>query len=96
MHEQRRRRKAPLRRTSAWRAVPAEPAPRITDNVEHLRAVQEGMEATIHGRGTATRMAQGASYRMAGKTGTAQRIGRRGSANLDPRALPYHLRRHCM
>ncbi|PJJ98716.1 penicillin-binding protein 2 [Lysobacteraceae bacterium NML91-0213] len=79
-----------------WRPLPVEGAPRISDNAGHLRAVQEGMEATIHGRGTATRMAQGARYRMAGKTGTAQRIGRRGSANLDPRALPYHLRHQAL
>src|SRR5690606_10428525 len=71
-------------------------ARRITDNPGHLRAVQEGMENTIHGRGTATAMARGAPYRMAGKTGTAQRIGRRGSASLDPRTLPYHLRHQAL
>ncbi|TKS53274.1 penicillin-binding protein 2 [Luteimonas yindakuii] len=79
-----------------WSPVAGGPAPRISDNAAHIRAVQEGMEATIHGRGTATRMAQGASYRMAGKTGTAQRIGRRGGANLDPRTLPYHLRHQAL
>ncbi|NYZ61756.1 penicillin-binding protein 2 [Luteimonas deserti] len=79
-----------------WRAV-ARPAPtRITDNPAHLRAVQEGMVNTIHGRGTATRMAIGAEYRMAGKTGTAQRVSRRGSASMDPRNLPYHLRHQAL
>lgn len=79
-----------------WRAVPR-PAPTpITDRPEHLRAVQEGMVTTIHGRGTGTRMAIGAEYRMAGKTGTAQRVSRRGSVSTDPRSLPYHLRHQAL
>jgi penicillin-binding protein 2 len=79
-----------------WTAVP-QPAPtRITDNPGHLQAVQEGMVATIHGRGTATRMAIGAEYRMAGKTGTAQKVSRKGSASMDPRTLPYHLRHQAL
>ncbi|CAN5588652.1 penicillin-binding protein 2 [soil metagenome] len=81
---------------AAWTALP-QPAPtRITDRPEHLRPVQEGMVATIHGRGTATRMAIGAEYRMAGKTGTAQKIGRKGGASMDPRTLPYHLRHQAL
>lgn len=79
-----------------WTAVP-QPAPtRITDNGAHLRAVQEGMTATIHGRGTATRMAIGVEYRMAGKTGTAQKVSRKGNASMDPRSLPYHLRHQAL
>ena len=79
-----------------WLPQPAAPPPRITDSPANLRAVQEGMEATIHGRGTATAMARGAPYRMAGKTGTAQRVSRRGSASMDPRTLPYHLRHQAL
>ncbi|WP_343226150.1 penicillin-binding protein 2 [Luteimonas sp. BDR2-5] len=79
-----------------WTAV-ARPAPHpITERPDHLRAVQEGMINTIHGRGTGTRMAIGAEYRMAGKTGTAQRVSRRGSASMDPRNLPYHLRHQAL
>ena len=37
-------------------------------------------------------MALGAPYPMAGKTGTAQMISRRGTAAVDPRSLPMHLR----
>lgn len=75
----------------------AQPAPRrITDNAMHLRAVQEGMIATIHGSGTATAMARGATYMMAGKTGTAQKISRKGSQSMDPRSLPYHLRHQAL
>ncbi|GGJ97961.1 penicillin-binding protein 2 [Luteimonas terricola] len=79
-----------------WVPLAMAPAPRITDNPTHLRAVQEGMEATIHGRGTATAMARGSPYRMAGKTGTAQRVSRRGGVSLDPRTLPYHLRHQAL
>jgi penicillin-binding protein 2 len=76
-----------------WTPLPPAPARRITESAEHLRAVQEGMIDTVHGaRGTATRMAIGAPYRMAGKTGTAQRSSRRGDRGVDPRDLPYHLR----
>ncbi len=79
-----------------WRAVSRPAATSITDAPAHLRAVQEGMVTTIHGRGTGTRMAIGAEYRMAGKTGTAQRVSRRGSASMDPRNLPYHLRHQAL
>src|SRR5690554_1273 len=79
-----------------WRATAPAPATTITDHPDHLRAVQEGMENTIHGRGTATALARGAGYRMAGKTGTAQRVGRQGDANVDPRSLPYHLRHQAL
>jgi penicillin-binding protein 2 len=37
-------------------------------------------------------MAAGAPYVMAGKTGTAQVISRKGTAAVDPRSLPLHLR----
>ncbi|MBJ6981610.1 penicillin-binding protein 2 [Luteimonas sp. MC1572] len=79
-----------------WTPLPRLPAPAITDNPAHLRAVQEGMVNTIHGRGTATAMARGAEYRMAGKTGTAQKISRKGTARMDPRSLPYHLRHQAL
>ncbi len=79
-----------------WRATPAPRGDAISDRPDHLRAVQEGMENTIHGRGTATALARGAGYRMAGKTGTAQRVGRRGDARTDPRSLPYHLRHQAL
>jgi penicillin-binding protein 2 len=79
-----------------WTAIAHPPAARISNDAEHLRAVQEGMTATIHGRGTATALARGAEYRMAGKTGTAQKVGRKGGASVDPRSLPYHLRHQAL
>ncbi|NLG59188.1 MAG: penicillin-binding protein 2, partial [Gammaproteobacteria bacterium] len=79
-----------------WRAPRPPQGAAISDSPGHVRAVQEGMEATIHGRGTATALARDAEYRMAGKTGTAQRVGRRGDARTDPRSLPYHLRHQAL
>ena len=79
-----------------WTSLPQPPPTRITDNPGHLRAVQEGMIATIHGGGTGAAMASGAPYLMAGKTGTAQKIGRKGGASINPRSLPYHLRHQAL
>lgn len=76
-----------------WTAVP-QPAPRrLSDNPGYIRAVQGGMEGTIHDPGgTGRAMAIGASYRMAGKTGTAQRVSRKGNVSTNPHSLPLHLR----
>ncbi len=79
-----------------WMSLP-QPAPtRITDNTQNLLAVQEGMIATVHGYGTAAAMARGAPYMMAGKTGTAQKISRKGNQSFDPHNLPYHLRHQAL
>ena len=76
----------------AWIEEP-QPAPRrISDDEAHLQAVREGMIGTVHGAGTATNIRYGLTYLIAGKTGTAQVVSRRGSAALDPRKLPMNLR----
>ena len=46
--------------------------------------------------GSGARTAAGAPYTMAGKTGTAQVVSRRGSAAVDPRSLPMHLRHRAL
>ncbi|MBW3551135.1 MAG: penicillin-binding protein 2 [Proteobacteria bacterium] len=79
-----------------WSPLPQAPPRSITDRPDHLQAVQEGMQETIHGRGTATAMARGAPYLMAGKTGTAQKISRQGELSVDPGSLPYHLRHQAL
>lgn len=79
-----------------WQRLP-QPAPRpISPSAENLQAVREGMMATMQPGGSGWRVAQGAGYSMAGKTGTAQVVSRRGSAAVDPRSLPMHLRHRAL
>lgn len=81
---------------SPWTAV-EQPAPsRITDNPAHLRAVQEGMVGTMLPGGTGASLVRGAPYQSAGKTGTAQKISRRGNVSMNPHSLPYHLRHQAL
>lgn len=81
---------------SPWTPV-EQPAPtRITDNPSHLRAVQEGMVATMLPGGTGAGLVRGAPYQSAGKTGTAQKISRRGNVSMNPHSLPYHLRHQAL
>jgi penicillin-binding protein 2 len=76
-----------------WTPMP-QPAPTpLTSHVGYVREIQGGMEGTIYDPGgTGRAMARGAPYRMAGKTGTAQKISRRGNVSLNPHSLPLHLR----
>lgn len=79
-----------------WTPV-EQPAPtRITDNPSHLRAVQEGMVGTMLPGGTGASLVRGAPYQSAGKTGTAQKISRRGNVSVNPHSLPYHLRHQAL
>lgn len=76
-----------------WRELGPTAVSRASEDPGHVRVVQEGMVATMHGaRGSGRRAAVGAGYTMAGKTGTAQRSSRRGNISADPHTLPYHLR----
>ncbi len=79
-----------------WKPAPQPEPTRISDNPEHLQAVREGMIATVHGPGTATNIRHGLEYLIAGKTGTAQVVSRRGSAAVNPRSLPMHLRHRAL
>ncbi|MGV8922472.1 MAG: penicillin-binding protein 2 [Thermomonas sp.] len=75
-----------------WTPAPVTPPIRISNSPAHLQAVREGMIATVHGPGTATNIRPGLTYLIAGKTGTAQVVSRRGNAAINPRSLPMHLR----
>jgi penicillin-binding protein 2 len=56
----------------------------MVSNPAHLKLVQRGLEAVLHGpTGTARAVALGASYRMAGKTGTAQRVSRNRDTDVQ-------------
>jgi penicillin-binding protein 2 len=75
-----------------WESMPQPAAVPISPNPANVAVVRLGMQDTMQPGGTGWRVAQGASYLMAGKTGTAQVISRRGTAAVDPRSLPMHLR----
>ena len=80
-----------------WTAIAQPVVAPLSSNRQYVAAVKYGMENTIHGPGgTGRGMAVGAQYRMAGKTGTVQKISRKGSASLNPKALPLHLRHQAL
>ncbi len=79
-----------------WTPLP-QPEPRpISPNPSNLQAVREGMMGTMQPGGSGWRVAAGAAYRMAGKTGTAQVVSRRGTAAVNPKNLPMHLRHRAL
>ncbi len=75
-----------------WTMVPAGRTLPVSPSAAHVQAVREGMMATMQPGGSGARMAAGAPYVIAGKTGTAQVVSRKGTAAVDPRSLPMHLR----
>ena len=76
-----------------WTPLPQPPAVMLSDNPAYIRTIQSGMEGTIYDPGgTGRAMAIGAPYRMAGKTGTAQKVSRKGNVSANPHTLPLHLR----
>ncbi len=77
--------------TAPWLAVQQPVGTPISTNRDNLTAVREGMIAVTQ-IGTAKAIGAHAQYLIAGKTGTAQRVGRRGNISMDPKALPVNLR----
>jgi penicillin-binding protein 2 len=70
---------------------------RVVANREHLDAVDRGLVAVMHSpTGTARATAQGLEYLIAGKTGTAQRVTRRGDTSTSLDDLPFHLRHRAL
>jgi penicillin-binding protein 2 len=79
-----------------WTSLP-QPAPvPVSANPANVDVVRLGMADTMQPGGTGWRVAVDAPYTMAGKTGTAQVISRRGTAAVDPRSLPMHLRHRAL
>lgn len=73
------------------------PSAPISIAPHHLRAVVEGLEATMHGpTGTARAVGEGSPYRIAGKTGTAQRVSRVGDAEVDQAQLAANQRNQAL
>ena len=91
-----------LRESQAGFGLPRLPEPQpagvtVVPSKADIAAVNAGLVATMHGpTGTARAAAAGAGYRMAGKTGTAQRVTRQGTERIDSAALPYHLRHQAL
>lgn len=91
-----------LRASREGANMPIEPLPRakpeqVLDRPQSLIPVHEGLVAVMHSdTGTARASAIGADYRMAGKTGTAQRVTRRGSEALVLEDLPFDLRHRAL
>lgn len=80
-----------------WAPLPQPVPTLISDSPADLQVVREGMVMTVHGPGgTARAIGAGSPYLIAGKTGTAQVVSRRGTAAIDPRSLPMHLRHRAL
>ena len=72
----------------------ASPSPRP---LEHWEAMVAAMTEVVHGeRGTAKRIATGLSYRIAGKTGTAQVFGIGQEEEYDEDKVQKHLQDHAL
>lgn len=69
----------------------------VVSKPENWNVVLEAMRDVMHGRrGTARSSASGASYLMAGKTGTAQVVGIKQGEKYDAEALAERLRDHAL
>ena len=74
-----------------------EPTPSFVRSPANLDAVRVSMEAVMHGpTGTARAFGDGAPWRIAGKSGTAQRFTRRDGAEYDETRVAEHLRHRAL
>lgn len=80
----------------AWTPLVTAPPRPITPNPANVQVVREGMMATMQPGGSGYAVARGAPYVLAGKTGTAQVASRRGTAAVNPKSLPMHLRHRAL
>jgi penicillin-binding protein 2 len=65
-------------------------------NPENLRIVRQGMVDVLLPGGTAARAGAGASYGIAGKTGTAQVVGMKAGERYDEKKIDERLRDHAL
>ena len=80
-----------------WLAEPLAPGQSIAKDPAHIAAIKTGMWGTVNGpRGTARAIAVGAEYLIAGKTGTAQKVSRKGNISLNPNQLPMNQRHQAL
>ncbi|PKM16723.1 MAG: penicillin-binding protein 2 [Gammaproteobacteria bacterium HGW-Gammaproteobacteria-2] len=70
---------------------------RVVENAANLAAVRDGMIAVMQPpTGSARAAAVGATYQIAGKTGTAQRVTRVGDTAIKLEDLPFNLRHRAL
>ena len=80
-----------------WQAEILAPATRIAKDQSHIDSVKTGMWGTVNGpRGTARAIGVGAPYLIAGKTGTAQKVSRKGNISLNPNQLAMNQRHQAL
>lgn len=80
-----------------WLAVPLVAPARIANDQAHIDAVKSGMWGTVNGpHGTARVIGVGAQYVIAGKTGTAQKVSRKGNISLNPNQLAMNQRHQAL
>ncbi|PKM08906.1 MAG: penicillin-binding protein 2 [Gammaproteobacteria bacterium HGW-Gammaproteobacteria-4] len=76
---------------------PLPAAERVVADAANLAAVRDGMVAVMHSpTGSGRAAAVGAPYRIAGKTGTAQRVTRVGDTAIKLEDLPFNLRHRAL
>lgn len=82
---------------AAWQPLRQPPGVTIATNQANLAAVRAGMIEVVNGaHGTARAIGVHVPYLIAGKTGTAETVGRKGNISRDPHALPLNLRHHAL
>ncbi len=74
--------------------LPARPLPQVQAEPAQWRTVIQGMQAAMTGRGTAQAAAEGATYSIAGKTGTAQVISIEQGETYDEKTIAERKRDH--
>jgi penicillin-binding protein 2 len=80
----------------AWQPQPGVVRGQIAIAPAHLAAVREGMMDVMRPGGTASAAAAGASYTIAGKTGTAQVVGIKQGARYEASRLSRQYRDHAL
>lgn len=72
------------------------PGVQVVRDPELLVPIHEGLVAVLHSETGTARASASTGYRMAGKTGTAQRVTRRGVESLVLEDLPFDLRHRAL
>lgn len=80
----------------AWQPLPNAARGQVAIQPQNLEVVRQGMLDVMRPGGTASAAAAGASYGIAGKTGTAQVVGIKQGARYDASRLARHHRDHAL